>query len=73
MARHALVSRLSRPVPLLVILAIITTLAAVAYGRVRAGQGVQAQYAAPALWGTHTFTRIDREISTAGVERAGAS
>ena len=70
MARHALVSRLSRPVPLLVILAIVTTLAAVAYGRLRTGQGVQAQYAAPALWGTHTFTRVDREIATAGVERA---
>ena len=31
---------------------------------------MQAQYTTPAAWGTETHTRIDREISTAGVERA---
>ena len=31
---------------------------------------MQAQYTTPAVWGTETHTRIDREISTAGVARA---
>ena len=70
MARHALVSRLSRPVPLLVFLVILTAMAAVARGALSAGQGVQAQYTTPAAWGTETHNLIDREISTAGVARA---
>ena len=70
MARHALVSRLSRPVPLIAFLVILTALTAVAHSALRAGQGVQAQYTTPARWGTETHNRIDREISTAGVARA---
>ena len=70
MARHALVSRLSRPVPLLVFLVILTAMAAVARGALSAGQGVQAQYTTPAAWGTETHNLIDREISTASVARA---
>ena len=70
MARHALVSRLSRPVPLLVILALLTTLAAVSRARLSAGQGIQAQYLDARGVGTDTHTRTNREISTAVVERA---
>ena len=70
MARDALVSRLSKPVPLLAILVVLTALAAVAHSTLGDGQGVQAQYTTPAAWGTETHTRIDREISTTGVARA---
>jgi hypothetical protein len=70
MARHALVSRLSRPVPLLAFFVILTALTAVAHSSLGAGQGVQAQYTTPALWGTETHNRIDPEISTAVVARA---
>ena len=73
MARHALVSRLSRPVPLLVILALITALAAVARSTLSDGQGVQAQYTTPAVWGTETHTRVDREIRPPASRAPGAS
>lgn len=71
--RQALVSRLSRPVPLLILLGVITIASVTARGWLSADQGVRAQYAAPALWGTETYNRVDRTITTAAVERAWQS